>query len=71
MQNKTIQGIIIAATCFILGFIAQQAGIDYDIEVTKEALTLSVAAITQVAGTILGLYMSWKGLVKKNPGKKE
>jgi hypothetical protein len=61
VQSKTIQGIIIAATCFILGLIAQQAGIDYDIEVVKETLTVSVATITQVIGTLSGLYLSWKG----------
>ncbi|MGI6394519.1 MAG: hypothetical protein ACOX2F_07310 [bacterium] len=66
VQSKTIQGIIIAATCFILGLVAQQAGIDYDIEVVEETLTVSVATITQVIGTLTGLYLSWKGRYNSN-----
>lgn len=65
INSKTIQGIIIAATCFILSTIAQKAGIDFDIEIVKEVLTTSVAQISEVVGTLMGLYLAWKG--RMNP----
>jgi len=60
-QSKTIQGIIIAAVCIIIGIIANSAGIEYDSAGTKEVIGQVVESLGASVGALIGLYLAWKG----------
>ena len=60
-ESKTIQGIVITVTCFILSIVAKKAGIDFDFVAIQDTLTTSVAEITQIFGVLIGLFVTLKG----------
>lgn len=61
VQSKTIQGIIIAAVCTLIGIIANAKGIEYDSASTGQIITQIVENISAGVGALIGLYLAWKG----------
>lgn len=66
VQSKTIQGIIIAAVCTLIGIVANAKGIEYDSASTGQILTQVVENISAGVGALIGLYLAWKGRYNSN-----